>query len=915
MTDSTQSQPGENPSPQITLESAKAILDTLPNIAVLLTRKGLVSHYNPTFAALSGWPLNEGLGKTWFDHFLPARDREDIRRLFSGAVAGRQTKGNQSTILVRDGTERLIEWTDNLLRIGSEAEPLLLAVGTDVTDRVAADAVLRDESHKLRAVIDCLHIAVGLYTTDGVLIECNDRPLQDAGLSRADVVGLPFWETAWWTYSADEQDRLRQSMARAARGERVQYHSRPMMAQGQIADLDMVLAPLVNTAGQIEMVVGAGINIGARLTVEQQLEAKSSRLEEAQRLANIGSWELNLISGDLSWSRQTYEIFRRDPASGPDSYAGFLATIHPDDRDSVDGAYLDSLKTRQPYQITHRLKFVDGDEKWVEERCQTNFSPEGEPLLSTGTVQDVTDRVLAERALAASEATLSAILTASPEAIIISDNQARIVMFSDGAEAQFGCRREDVIGQSIGLLVEPAQAAKLAEEFWSLAKDNSTQPGKMTTQTVNARRANGAIFPADISIAGIGTGGEQRISIIARDASGRLAREQDLLSALQKAEAAAEAKTAFLATMSHEIRTPLNAMLGMTSMLGLSPLDDRQREMVDVSLQAGQQLLALLNDILEYSRLEHGTVELERKAFNLDEVLKNARDVNAFRAAENGVDLVFNSTIPTGCAFVGDAKKLLQILNNLIGNAVKFSPGGRVVASARHTVSGAEAGLTICVADTGIGMSPSDIERIFDRFTQLDMSNTRKFGGAGLGLSIVKGLLAQMDGEIRVESRPGSGSEFFVRIPLDLVPVEARPVAAAPLSLPRIPANLRVLLAEDNQLNALTLKLMLEDLGCSVVVAHNGPAAIRAFAAASFDMVLLDIQMPELDGLQSLELMRPYASARSEAPHFLACTANAGPKQVESYIQAGFETVIVKPVSINELALHLQRLDRVPDHG
>lgn len=894
---------------QITLEAAKAILDAMPAIAVLLNSDGRITHYNPVFEALSGWPLNEGRGKIWFDHFLPARIREEVRRLFLAAVEIAPTRANQSAILLRDGTERLIEWNDNPLRIGSKDEPLLLAVGTDITERVAVEDVRQAENFKLQALIDNLHLAVGVYDRDGILLDCNDRPLVGADLSRADVLGKPFWDTAWWTHSSEEQKKLRQSMARAAQGERVQYHSRPMMAGNEIVDLDMVLAPLRNKSGAIEGIVGAGIEIGDRLRAERALEAKTLRLEEAQRVARLGSWELDLVSGELHWSPQTYEIFRRNPEAGPLSYAGFLDAIHPDDRDRVDRAYLNSLETRQAYLITHRLKFADGSEKWVEERCETSFSDNGEPRLSVGTVQDVTERVLSERALATSEASLSAILTASPESILVTDIDANIVMFSDGAEAQFGYRRDDMLGQPLRLLVDPADADQLADDLWPSVLSGQSGAPNMATQIISARRSDGTVFPAEVSLASVGEGAGQRVSIIARDVSERLAHEQALMSALERAEAAALAKRAFLATMSHEIRTPLNAVLGMMSLLEHTPLADQQREMVEVSSQAGKQLLSLLNDILDYSRLTDGVLKLETAAFDMGALLENVRDLNAYRAEENGVELTVSNTVPDDCVLEGDAGKLFQIVNNLVGNAVKFSPGGRVVASAFYSDAGPDAGLSICVADSGIGMSASDLDRIFERFTQLDMSNTRRFGGVGLGLSIVKGLVARMGGDIQVDSSPGIGSEFLVRIPLSPARAVTLPESGNSVPPTALPVGLRVLVAEDNALNALTLKLMLESLGCAVVIAGDGAAALEVFAAESFDVVVLDIQMPELDGLSALELMRRDATTRNLSPYFLACTANAGSEQVESYARAGFDAVIVKPVSIDALAGHLKSLD------
>ncbi|WP_334162921.1 ATP-binding protein [Phenylobacterium sp.] len=359
------------------------------------------------------------------------------------------------------------------------------------------------------------------------------------------------------------------------------------------------------------------------------------------------------------------------------------------------------------------------------------------------------------------------------------------------------------------------------------------------------------------------------------------------------AEAANAAKSTFLATMSHEIRTPLNGVLGMAQAMSADRLTAVQRERLSVIQQSGEALLAILNDVLDLSKIEAGKLELETIEFDLGEVVRGAH--SAFTALANKKGLSFAVDIDAARGrYLGDPTRLRQILYNLISNALKFTEHGEVrVTAERHGDL-----LEIAVADTGVGISGEGLARLFDKFDQLDSSTTRKFGGTGLGLAICHELAQLMGGEMAVESELGKGSRFILRIPLERVG-EARTAReyAPPAPNQRAALALRVLAAEDNTVNQLVLKTLLHQLGVEPVVVDSGEAALAAWEGAQWDVILMDIQMPDMDGLTATARIRERekAAGRARTP-IVALTANAMSHQVEQYLAAGMDGHVAKPI-------------------
>jgi signal transduction histidine kinase/AmiR/NasT family two-component response regulator len=370
-----------------------------------------------------------------------------------------------------------------------------------------------------------------------------------------------------------------------------------------------------------------------------------------------------------------------------------------------------------------------------------------------------------------------------------------------------------------------------------------------------------------------------------------------LRAAQARAEAANAAKSAFLATMSHEIRTPLNGVLGMAQAMGAEKLSGRQREQLGVIRKSGESLLAILNDILDLSKIEAGKLELEIVDFDLSEVARGAYSAFTAIASKKGLSFDLDTRAAAG-RYRGDPSRLRQILYNLISNALKFTERGEIQVTAVYQAGG----LSITVRDTGAGISPENLNRLFQKFDQLDSSTTRRFGGTGLGLAICRELATLMGGQITVESTLGKGSAFSLHIPLERLGDESAPASAPPSDSDVARLALRVLAAEDNAVNQLVLKTLLQQLGLDPHVVEDGEAAVAAWESADWDVILMDVQMPVMDGMAATTVIRAReaATGRPRTP-IIALTANAMSHQVVEYLQIGMDGHVAKPITVADL--------------
>ncbi|MGY3090721.1 signal transduction histidine kinase/DNA-binding NarL/FixJ family response regulator/HPt (histidine-containing phosphotransfer) domain-containing protein [Hymenobacter sp. UYAg731] len=523
---------------------------------------------------------------------------------------------------------------------------------------------------------------------------------------------------------------------------------------------------------------------------------------------------------------------------------------------------------------------------------------------------DITNLRQAEARTRESEATAQAqhaftnlVLDLNPNLIWVRDAEGNTIF--ENAEMKFWRRRVAELADAASM-----EAAMSKEEIQTaiMADHQVLRTGQPLTTQTSFVLANGEVrWLQTVRCPLVVADGTAQVLGVGTDISA-------LKNAQHAAEAAATARENFLANMSHEIRTPLNGVLGMTSLLAKTGLNEQQRNYTAVIQHSGRHLLNVVNDVLDMAKITSGNLELEQSAFNLCDSMGSACQPLVMQAEEKSIR-VLGTRLQDSCPHpwvLGDSYRLNQVLINLLSNAIKFTPAGGTVTVGGYYVSETEDTLTteFRVTDTGIGIAPDKLESIFQEFTQAYADTTRQFGGTGLGLSISRALVARMGGQLTVQSEPGKGSSFAFQTTLPKAGAAARHAALAPLAPVQGAAvrGARVLLVEDNAVNREVAQLLLEAHGVVVDEAASGFEALELFEINRYDVVLMDIQMPGMNGLEATARIRAHADVRRANTPILALTANAFRADAEKYHAAGMNDTLPKPFDEAELLSKLASL-------
>ncbi len=503
-------------------------------------------------------------------------------------------------------------------------------------------------------------------------------------------------------------------------------------------------------------------------------------------------------------------------------------------------------------------------------------------------------------ALRESEAKARTIVDTAVDAIITIDERGIVQSFNSAAERIFGYTADEVIGGNVNRL-QPEPFHSEHDGYLRHYLETGQKKVIGIGREVIGRHKDGHEIPIDLAVSEVELDNKRLFTGIIRDITDRKHAEQELLEAKEKAEAASQAKSDFLASMSHEIRTPMNAIIGMAELLEETTLTQEQREYVHVFQTAGETLLSLINDILDISKLEAGHLELEQIDFDLRELLEKTCEILALRAHKKGLELACHLAPDTPERLQGDPLRLRQVLVNLIGNAIKFTEQGEIVVEVgaeRPVPPDQPAELLFSVRDTGIGIPPEKQQTIFERFTQVDASTTRQYGGTGLGLNISQRIVEAIGGRIWVESEAGKGSTFFFSGSFE--PAQSREAPDASVDL----QGMRVLVVDDCDANRLVLRETLARWGATVTEAENGRIGLERMQQAVddrqlFDLVLLDCRMPEMDGFEVARRIQQDGSLASTTVMMLTSDNRAG--DIAQARQLGMAAYMVKPIKRKDL--------------
>ena len=735
---------------------------------------------------------------------------------------------------------------------------------------------------------------VGIFHTDaqGHCIYTNPQCQQLLGLSLQETLG------EGWARNIHPDDRAAAKtawLAVAASGRTFDYIYRVVHADGKLLHVCARARAVALPGGSPGGYVGSVIDVSDEVATRAQLQATNAFLARAEQIAGVGGWRVDLRTNEVLWTAQTRRLHELPPDYRPrgDEYLRFFA---PEAQRVIRSTAERSMATGEPWDVQLPMTTASGRQIWVRSIGQVEFR-DGRPAVLLGAMQDVTESQLARVALEQSQERLHRALEGSGLALWDLDVHTGTIYLSatwslmrGGEPGEIHCNARELL-DLVPQEDLPSITAGLEKVLAGTSSHYAVQH--------RVRRLDGSLLwiHSEGRVADRGAGGVPlRMVGTNRDITQARQAEQDLREARDAADAASRAKSQFLATMSHEIRTPLNGIIGMTRLLLDEPLAPEVQRHADLIDRSAHSLLALVNDILDVSKIEAGQMEIESVAFDLHELVEDVATLYRLRATEKS--LLFRVRVERDVPqFVqGDPTRIRQVLVNLLGNALKFTQAGSISLELRATTQPAAYLLEFTVADTGIGI-PAEVQpQLFTRFMQADSATTRKFGGTGLGLAIVQQLVQLMDGSVRVRSAPGQGSRFVVALPVRAAQ-EAAP-ASVWQDLPAPSADTRILIAEDNTTNQVVAFGMLRKLGYeNVRLANNGIEACEIAMAEPFDLILMDCQMPEMDGYESTRRLRAAGCTST----IVAMTANAIKGDRERCIEAGMNDYVTKPIDIRIL--------------
>lgn len=647
-----------------------------------------------------------------------------------------------------------------------------------------------------------------------------------------------------------------------------------------------------------------------RLAAEFLEQAELSRrqterlelLRLAEEMAGVGQWRLDAETMRVTWSDEVYRIYGVDPETFDPSYDDAVSFYHPDDRPTLMAAISRGLETGEGYRHRMRLIRRDGAERLVMTHADTERGPDGKVRAMFGVFQDVTEQERVHEAVAASERAFRTLAEQTSDIIAVFALDGTFRYVSPAITRLMGWEADELIGRKTWDVIHPDDHAMVRQAYADFFAAGPDGPSPQLRYRALHRDGSWVWLDAHPSILWDAEGRPVEVQDNVRDATATKRLEDDLVAERDRAEAAARAKTEFLANMSHELRTPLTSVIGFAGLLKQSQdLGAEERRYVDRIATSSDALLGVINDILDYSKLEAEAVGLDPLAFDPRSMLAGAAGIVESQCEAKGLALVQTVADDVPVGLMGDEGRLRQVTLNLLSNAVKFTAQGRVTVAATY----ANDRLRVTVSDTGIGISEDKVATLFQRFVQADASTTRNFGGTGLGLAISRRLVEMMGGIIGVDSQPGEGSTFWFEVPLAVAePAHSDESRGGDTT---VGESLRILMADDAAGNRELVSAILASMNLALDTVENGAEAVEAVRGGAYDLVLMDVHMPVMDGLMATREIRAMAGDLGGIP-IIALTANVQPEQVRLCQEAGMDAHVGKPIQIPELMGAISRV-------
>ncbi len=766
-------------------------------------------------------------------------------------------------------------------RLGAEvrAEKELIA---------AVNVALDRSERRYRGLTDALPALVGILAGDGHLSYANRQWTDYTGITPDRTTPIQ----ASQAFHPHDRDAAIASISVLPLQPTVEFETRVRRVDGVYAWFQARVVPLPGDGDPTQRWILSLVDIESRKAAEVVLREQNRLMTMAETMAHVGHWRLDLQTDELFWSDEIYRTFGL-ALTHPISLQTAVAAYHPADRERVKGVIHTAIQTGLPYTHHSRVYRTDGSLRYIVSSGQVEREAHGKAVALFGVFHDITSIKEAEHERAQLLERFTLATQAGKIGIWEFDVATQGIVWDAITRDIYDVGADEIPTFDRFLAaIHPDDRAAVISNYETALRDGT--PMKSDFRIV---RANGelrylsALGTVVTDAAGdpvriVGTNVD--VTEIRTLAEELRAEKEQLAVAKEVADEANRAKSEFLARMSHEIRTPMNGVIGLTTLMLDSELTPEQRMYMRHLDEAGKALMQIINDVLDFSKIDAGKLEVERIAFAPRAVVESALAIVTPDARARGLALSFAIASAVPDWVCGDPTRLRQVLLNLLTNALKFTERGSIDIAVGYRSR--DDALHVAVRDTGIGIEAQRRHLLFTEFSQIDVSMTRRYGGTGLGLAICKRLVEAMGGRIDVETTPGSGSTFWFTV---VAPPDRAPVTVVPQRA--IPGVRRVLVADDNAVNRMVVERLLAGDGHAVTLVCDGAQAVAAAQRDAFDLILMDMHMPVLDGIAATRAIRALAPPYRDVP-IVALTANATADHMSACYAAGMNSYLTKPV-------------------
>jgi PAS domain S-box-containing protein len=858
---------------------SRLLAENSTDVVVRLDLDFVCRYLSPACRAILGYAPDALVGTAALSLIHPD-DSERLDELRLAMAAGRERADLTARIRHRDGHWA---WGEISLRLvsGPAGEPPEI-VGTvrDISRRIETQNALRESQARLQSILDCAPVAISLKDLAHRYVVMNRQYQAWYGVTEAQQLGRSLSAVGTDPVFTELMESIESRVV--ATGKAVMLEMRePEIGTAPVWE-SITKFPIRGADG---IIIGVG-TLNMDVSERKAAEAAIRESEERFRLLVEGVQDYAIYALDTagrvkSWNSGAERIkgYAAEEIIGQDSAIFYT---EEDRRRGEPARALGAALQGARYIAEGWRVRRDGSRFWASERLTALRNPIGELLGFATVTRDLTELTIEQEQR-------RLIVEAAPNGMLIVDETGTIKLANSAVERIFGYGGGALLGQPVEILVPEIRRQDHVARRIAFAGDKAPRPAALD---LVGRRADGSEVPVEVDLSPVETPRGRIVIAAVTDVTARRAAEQALQAAKDAAEEANRAKSDFLACMSHEIRTPMNGIIGFADLLLDGTLTAEQRRQVKLVKDAGKALLAIINDILDVSKIEAGKLELERIPLSPAAVADGAVSIIRAEATAKGLALGIAVAADVPAWIAGDPTRLRQILLNLLNNAVKFTERGTIALSIQRDPGMPESRLRFEVADSGAGIAPERQHLLFQPFSQIDRSITRRFGGTGLGLAICKRLAEAMGGVIGVDSEKWRGSKFWFTIE---APEIAAPHIPASGSAAMAKTSARILVAEDVYMNKIIVEAVLKAAGHAVTLVGNGAEAVEAVQSRDYDLVLMDMEMPVMDGLSAARAIRALGERVRDIP-IVALTANAMADEIARCRAAGMNDHLAKPI-------------------